>query len=109
MRVLWNLVGASRLPTASRKKLLFGTALFLMLLLTACNGQPTTPNSTNNPKSGGTLNVRVTSDPFDWDLTDRGKSQPMNGGQPLGYSSLLGFKSASGLRYDEPGAAQRPE
>ena len=48
---------------ASRKKLLFGTALFLMLLLTACNGQPTTPNSTNNPKSGGTLVVAMANDP----------------------------------------------
>src|SRR5207302_4388771 len=48
---------------ASRKKLLFGTALFLMLLLTACNSQPTTPSSTNTPRSGGTMVVATTSDP----------------------------------------------
>jgi peptide/nickel transport system substrate-binding protein len=47
----------------SRKKLLLGPALLLTLLLTACNSQPTTPSSTNTPKSGGTLVVVMANDP----------------------------------------------
>ncbi len=73
------------------------------LVSVACAAPTPQPQATQQtgPKSGGTLNVRVTGDPFDWDLTDRGKSLPMNGGQPLGYSSLLGFKTGPGIRYDE--------
>src|SRR5437870_5810412 len=48
---------------ASRKKLLLGSALLLTFLLTACNSQPTTPSSTNTPKSGGTLVVAMANDP----------------------------------------------
>ena len=73
-------------------------ALFPLACGPAQQAAPATPS--DQPKSGGTLSVRVTGDPFDWDLTDRGKSQPMNGGQPLAYNSLLGFKTGPDLKYD---------
>lgn len=78
--------------------------LAVALPLIACGpaAQQAAPSpASDTPKAGGTINVRVSGDPFDWDLTDRGKSQPMNGGQPLAYNSLLGFKTGPDVKYDE--------
>jgi peptide/nickel transport system substrate-binding protein len=47
----------------SRKKVFLIPALLLTLLLAACGGQSSTPNSANTPKRGGTLVVADTSDP----------------------------------------------
>src|SRR5215203_4956686 len=40
--------------------------------------QPATKVSADAPKSGGRVVVQIVEDPFDWDMTDRGKSGPNN-------------------------------
>ncbi len=78
-------------------------ALAVAFLLLACGParQATPAPPADEPKSGGILNVRVTADPFDWDLSDRGKSGPNNAGQAMAHNSLLGFQYGPGVRYDE--------
>jgi peptide/nickel transport system substrate-binding protein len=52
------------------------------------------------PKAGGILNVRVTPDPFNFDITFS-KSTPNDDLATLTYSSLLGFKMGPDTAYTE--------
>jgi peptide/nickel transport system substrate-binding protein len=61
----------------------------------------------DQPHSGGQLNVTLESDPFDWDVTYLGKSNPNIYGLALSYNSLLHFKSGPGVDYTE--AVLEPE
>ncbi len=81
------------------------------LLALACGpaAQPEAPAApeTDQPRSGGQLNQPVGNDPFDWDLTYNGKTQPMYHGQGLAYNSLVGFDRSPEVKYDEQ--VMRPE
>src|SRR6478672_7246211 len=50
------------------------------------------PSPEGTPKNGGQLNLRASTDPFDWDLSYVGKSAPNGGGMSLAYNSLLEYK-----------------
>lgn len=52
-----------------------------------------------SPKPGGQLNMRASTDPFDWDLSAVGKSAPNGGGMALAYNSLLGYKFGPGVGF----------
>jgi len=75
--------------------------------------QPATKVSADASKSGGRVVVQIVEDPFDWDMTDRGKSGPNNAGIGLAYNSLLGYKAGSGVPYEaaelQPELAERWE
>ncbi len=53
------------------------------------------------PRRGGTLNVRIQVDPFDWDVTMVGVSNPNDQGFGLAYNSLLGVKAGPEVKYTE--------
>jgi len=65
------------------------------------------------PAYGGTLNVRVSRDPIDWDPKFQGRDSPGQEALAMAYNSLLSFKSDPGLDYTEmvlqPDLAQRWE
>jgi len=52
------------------------------------------------PRYGGVLNVEVTTDPWDWDIS-YSKSSPNDDGIALAYDSLLTFKTGQELEYNE--------
>jgi peptide/nickel transport system substrate-binding protein len=53
------------------------------------------------PKMGGVVNIRVASDPFDWDPTYLGKTTPNLDGLALGYESLVNFKTGPDVKFEE--------
>jgi len=70
--------------------------LVLPVLFVACGAPsgpagPSTP--ADQPKAGGRLNVWINPDPWEWDLSYNGKSEPNGSGQGMAFNSLLGFKS----------------
>jgi peptide/nickel transport system substrate-binding protein len=74
-----------------------------MVLALACGPaqQAPTPGTSEEPKAGGVLKTRVIDDPFDWDITYVGRSNPNSDGLALAYNSLLGYKHGPGVPYDE--------
>ena len=66
-------------------------------------GQPAAQRSggQGQPKPGGQLHVRVTTDPFDFDVSYVGKATPNGGAMRLAYNSLLGFKAGPGIDYSD--------
>lgn len=56
--------------------------------------------ASDQPKTGGTVNVHTFSDPFDWDPSNLLKV-PNGPGWPLSYESLLGFRAGPDVKYDE--------
>ncbi len=84
--------------------------LSLAAALVACApaSQPApAARESDQPRPGGQLNVTLESDPFDWDVTYLGKSNPNVYGLALSYNSLLHFKSGPG--FDYTGAVLEPE
>ncbi len=79
----------------------------------AAKDAPPAAAAAGTPKMGGTFNVQVVDDPFDWDPTDRGKSLPNQWGIGLAYESLVGFKNGPGVAFEaailEPELAERWE
>lgn len=65
------------------------------------------------PKRGGTLNMRVSVDPIDFDPTYNGKTSPGDEAQSQVYNSLLSFKNGPDVPYSEmilaPSLAERWE
>jgi peptide/nickel transport system substrate-binding protein len=57
--------------------------------------------ASNMPKSGGALNIRVSSDPFDWDSSYQGKTTPNLDGIALAYESLVTFKTGPDVKFEE--------
>lgn len=97
------------------------SALLLTVLLTAvvvagCSApaQPASPaGETGGPRPGGALSLRITNDPYDWDLSYVGKSVPMNDMQSQLNASLLGFKAGPEIERNDlilrPEVAERWE
>lgn len=83
----------------------FSLSIALAFILMACSGPPqAAPDRAAKdgaPRPGGTLNVRVPSDPFDWDMSYQGKTGPNLDGLAMAYESLLTFKNAPGIAHDE--------
>src|SRR5437773_1399588 len=54
----------------------------------------------SSPKAGGTLNMRVATDPYDFDMNYVGKNGAEMGGQyGMGYEGLLTFKGGSDVSF----------
>lgn len=70
----------------------------------ACGPTPAAPReetASGGPVHGGRITIRVANDPFDWDLSYAGKSNPNQTGIAMGYNSLLGFRLGPGINYEE--------
>jgi peptide/nickel transport system substrate-binding protein len=89
-----------------------------MLLAVGCTtGRQASPQATGSstadggPIAGGTLNLRIIADFFDFDPSYNGKTAPNPDAQALVYETLLRFKSGPDVSYDEltvvPGLAER--
>ncbi len=79
-----------------------GCVLFMGVL--ACgpgSGAVRQEAATDSPVYGGRLSIGVDLDPFDWDLSYAGKSNPNQTGMAMAYNSLLGFRSGPGIKYEE--------
>ncbi len=74
------------------------------LTLAACSA-PVAPREQpapdQGPRRGGQMNVRVATDPFDWDSSYAGKSVPNDQGVAYATNSLLGFKSGPDVGYSQ--------
>jgi peptide/nickel transport system substrate-binding protein len=99
--------GLSR-TSVSRRRVLAGAAgIGAATAAAACGVRGGAPSQSGvaqqgqQPKSGGTLAVRTTVDPFDWDVTYVGKGTPNINGIRHAYSSLLQFKSGPSIPYGE--------
>lgn len=57
--------------------------------------------SQKQAKRGGQLNINISSDPFDWDLSYQGKSVPNGKGMILAYNKLLRNKTGPGVAYTD--------
>ncbi len=72
---------------------------------------PASGSADGQPRHGGQLNVTIDTDPFDWDISFLGKSNPNVEGLGLSYNSLLKFKSGPGVEFTdailEPDLAER--
>lgn len=92
-----------------RSVLLAGGAAAGAAALAACGGRqsggqakaPAQNATAGKPRPGGTLNMSVPADPFDWDPTYVGPGLPNPYGFVLAYNSLLGYKHGPGIKYDE--------
>ena len=77
--------------------------------LAACGGRQAgqssapaqTGASAGKPRSGGIMNMSVPADPFNWDPTYAGPGLPNPYGTVLAYNSLLGYKTSTGMKYDD--------
>jgi peptide/nickel transport system substrate-binding protein len=99
-----------RLERRAALRVLAATGAGLALGGAACKparprvaGSQTQPSfaSGGRPRSGGTLRVPVNADPFDWDASYSGKSDPNGFGVVMAEESLLTFKSGPGVPYAE--------
>jgi len=73
--------------------------------MAACGGRggskPAGQAAQAQPKPGGTLNLRIFTDFFDFDMSLAGKSTPNPNSASLAYDTLLGFQQGPGLAYDQ--------
>ena len=105
----------------SRRRLLAGVPVGATLVAGACKGLSRSASGGKHsrtqaqakPKPGGVLRVRLPSDPFDWDMSYTGKSNPNQYGAGLAYNALLATRTGSGVSYDQvallPALAERWE
>lgn len=60
---------------------------------------PTSPTTSEGPRHGGVLNVRVDGDPADWDITYGGQTNAP--AIRLVYDSVLGYKTPPDVAYND--------
>jgi len=96
------------LPRFSRRRLIqraaAGAAATGGAVALACGTQGSRPPAApagEQPKSGGTLNLRIFTDFFDFDMSYAGKSTPNANAATLAYESLLGFRQGPGVAYGD--------
>ncbi|HTE86380.1 MAG TPA: ABC transporter substrate-binding protein, partial [Dehalococcoidia bacterium] len=77
-------------------------------LLSACAGgrgagpaPPSTAGLPSRPRTGGTLNLQLIADFFDFDSSLGGKTVPNPNATTLAYDSLLGFQQGPGVDYEK--------
>src|SRR5205823_13604439 len=83
------------------------TAAVLTLACAAPTPGAPASSSADGPKYGGVLKERITTDPFDWDLSYVGKSIPNGDGMSFAYNSLLGYKYGPDVAFND--LSLRPE
>src|SRR5712692_3817717 len=108
----WKRIGRGRL---TRRRLLGNAALagagLACFSAAACsrNGRrspsaqqaSSSSNAQAKPTSDAQVRVRLPSDPFDWDMSYTGKSNPNQYGAGLAYESLLSFKTGADIKYEQ--------
>ena len=91
--------------------------LILALTAAACSRPQQVPpgrqTEVKAPQAGGSFRVPVKLDPYDWDLSYGGKSQPMGDGMAMPYDMLLAYQFGPGTKYEDlvlaPSLAERWE
>jgi peptide/nickel transport system substrate-binding protein len=81
---------------------LIAAASLLTIGCTAAGVSPPSPAAeTGGPKYGGVLNLRITEEPYDWDISHSGKA--IGGGNNINFAqmSLLGNKYGPGIPYND--------
>src|SRR5579875_770191 len=81
-----------------------GAAVALVACGTTTKSSPTASKTTaapNQPRAGGTLNMPITADPFDWDPTYTGTGIPNSYGYHMAYSDLLPWQHTPNLQFGE--------
>ncbi len=91
---------------------LVGLALVALACGPTSGPVPAGSGDTGEPKYGGTFNMRVSPDPFNWDIS-YSKSTPNDNGIALANDRLLNFKMGPDYEYThselQPGLAERWE
>ncbi len=82
-----------------RLLILVVTFAFFALACAAPTSQQPAGTGGSEPKPGGTLSIRETFDPFDWDISYGGKSNAAMIGRA--YDTLLAFKAGPGIGYTD--------
>ena len=81
----------------------WGAATICLTLSLACSAPSQTPRAGGDagaPTNGGTLNMRVATDPYDFDMNYVGKNGAEMGGQyGMGYEGLLTFKGGPDVAF----------
>ncbi len=89
------------------------TAALLALACGPASAPAPGAGAPSEPKQGGTLRVRSTTDPSDWDLSYTGKNTPNGYAMLFAYNTLLGYKAGPDVPYNdgvlEPELAERWE
>jgi peptide/nickel transport system substrate-binding protein len=102
--------GAAVLSARSSRRHILGlaTGVSALTLLAACGqrrtgGGPATNRERNTglAKSGGSVAIRVSADPYDWDVTYLGNGSPNLCGIEVAYNKLVGFKAGPALKYTD--------
>lgn len=87
--------------------------LVTALLLVGCTQASPQPPGTAQMKLGGTFNLPIQADPFEWDVTYAGSSTANIAALWLAYSNLLRYQTGEGTGYNqivlEPNLAERWE
>lgn len=101
-------------PPRARAWTFAATAAVLLVLACGPASSPSAgTDAPSGPKQGGTLRVRSTTDPSDWDLSYTGKNTPNGYAMLFAYNSLLGYKAGPDVPYNdgilEPKLAERWE
>jgi peptide/nickel transport system substrate-binding protein len=76
-------------------------ALALAACRTAAPARPQASGAAGKPRSGGTVNVAITADPYDWDPSYAGAGGAASYGYHLAYNTVLGYKHGADVRYDD--------
>jgi peptide/nickel transport system substrate-binding protein len=96
-----------------RKLMLIAALSVVAAACAAPTSQPTGVKTDDQPKSGGVLRDRINFDPFDYDTSIDGKSQPNPYFTGLAYDGLLRYKRDPGMGFTEiipvPGIAEKWE
>lgn len=58
-------------------------------------------SAAGQPRSGGTVNVAISADPYDWDPSYAGAGGASSYGYHLAYNTVLGYKHGADVRYDD--------
>ncbi len=75
----------------------------IMIGVLACTPAPSVSPAASEsaPRPGGTLRIRNTADPSDWDLSYTGKDTRGGYGMGFAYSTLIGYKAGPDIGYND--------
>jgi peptide/nickel transport system substrate-binding protein len=59
------------------------------------------PSTSGQPRSGGSVNVAITADPYNWDPSYAGAGGAASYGYHLAYNTVLGYGHGADVRYDD--------
>ena len=98
----WDTLGDRR--ATRRQALGLASAGTAAAIAAACGGSKKSSNAPSagqagKPQYGGQLNLRISVDPIDYDISYNGKTTPGDQALGLAYSDLLAFKVGAGVPY----------